>query len=221
MRPAWTELPDESSESYRAFLIYRDLGGTRSIQKVGKRLGKNSKALARLSKKYGWVARAKEYDAYVGQRTGEAIAEKQARQARLYYDVGTKLLEKLMSRLDEDAYYDTETLTKTVIQFFTIFKKMAKMDNVMKNPEDRTSPPPSNSEEGISINGSEPMESDGRPMEGKINETTSSEQNSQPLGAKSMAEERQNSSEEVPARPRSLKRRSTVVAPPEPESGSE
>ena len=68
MRPFWTRLEYETQESYEGFSIYRDLGPKRTISNVGQRLGKNPKALAKLSKKYHWVRRANEYDAFVGQR---------------------------------------------------------------------------------------------------------------------------------------------------------
>jgi hypothetical protein len=58
-------LPDESSESHAAFVIYRDIGENRSLEIVGQKCGKNVSLLGRWSRKHDWVARARAWDSFL------------------------------------------------------------------------------------------------------------------------------------------------------------
>lgn len=59
---ATQRLPGESAKAYAAYLCYRDFGASRSLEKVGQRLGKSVSLLSRWSTKFEWVARAAEWD---------------------------------------------------------------------------------------------------------------------------------------------------------------
>ena len=106
MEERWLRLKNETPKAYQAFELYRNMGLARSIQKVGEELGKNPKALARLSSKYGWVERARAFDAY----TAELHAKEQAREivemhrrhaqeAREFQEIALEPLKKLKERL--------------------------------------------------------------------------------------------------------------------------
>jgi hypothetical protein len=53
---------NETVKAFEAFTIYRDLGITRSIREVAKKLNKSVALLGRWSSQYNWVERAQEYD---------------------------------------------------------------------------------------------------------------------------------------------------------------
>lgn len=138
MRPIWTRLKRETSKAYESFEIYRDMGTKRSIEKVGERLGKNPIALARLSKKYEWVKRTNEYDAYIGQREGDARMEanikmdqRHADLARTYQEVAYKMLETF-EKLMLDGKYDMHDMvfSKYVVQSLKIFKEAVAIERV-------------------------------------------------------------------------------------------
>ncbi|MEQ9263999.1 MAG: hypothetical protein RLN81_02170 [Balneolaceae bacterium] len=67
LRP-WAHLSQESDLAFKAFTIYRDLGGNRSLTKTAKELGKKkhyTSQLEKWSKKYEWVRRTLLYDEYL------------------------------------------------------------------------------------------------------------------------------------------------------------
>jgi hypothetical protein len=94
MDPIWTRLPNETAKAYMAFEVYRDMGHDRSIRKTGKILAKNHKSLAKLSRKNNWVKRANAFDAYVGKRKAEAMANDSVKKHRRNAEVA-KLFQKI------------------------------------------------------------------------------------------------------------------------------
>lgn len=58
----WERQEKETAKAYEAFSEYRDMGASRSLAKVGQKLGKSKAQMEKWSKKYGWVARAEEWD---------------------------------------------------------------------------------------------------------------------------------------------------------------
>lgn len=68
----WERQDGETAKAYEAFSEYRDMGADRSLAKVGQKLGKSKAQMEKWSKKYGWVARAEEWD-----REQDRILQKQ------------------------------------------------------------------------------------------------------------------------------------------------
>ena len=64
-RQIWARQPAETSESFQAFGIYRDMGPKRSIAKAAKQAGRNISLFVNWSSEHAWVERATEYDAYL------------------------------------------------------------------------------------------------------------------------------------------------------------
>jgi hypothetical protein len=54
--------PGESLAAWRAFTVYRSMGEDRSLEKVGKELGKTRAIMERHSTQWNWVARAAAWD---------------------------------------------------------------------------------------------------------------------------------------------------------------
>lgn len=68
MNALWEKQEFETSKRYKLFCIYRDLGITRSLNKVCDELGRNRKyrrALEMYSSKDRWVMRCEAYDLYL------------------------------------------------------------------------------------------------------------------------------------------------------------
>lgn len=64
-QPIWARLPDETPPAWEGFVLYRDLGGDRSLAKVAQQLGKSLTLITRWSAEHDWVARAAAWDAHV------------------------------------------------------------------------------------------------------------------------------------------------------------
>ena len=70
MTDPWDRLPNERSKAYRLFCLYRDLGPTRTLEKLSHVKDSNLNRvetrpnLKVYSRKYQWVARARSYDDY-------------------------------------------------------------------------------------------------------------------------------------------------------------
>jgi hypothetical protein len=54
-------LPNESVKAFEAFTVYLGMGGSRSLEAVGQRLGKSKALMERWSKRHNWVARVAAY----------------------------------------------------------------------------------------------------------------------------------------------------------------
>ncbi len=61
----WDREPNESAKAYAAFVVYRDMGLERSIQKVAQKCAKSCSLLKRWSSDYAWVDRAWDYDRHL------------------------------------------------------------------------------------------------------------------------------------------------------------
>lgn len=137
MKVSWGRLPDETSYAYLSFTEYRDMGPMRSIEKVGKKLGKNPVALARHSAKYRWVERARDYDVYMSQRKAEALAETFAEmskrhiwQIRGYQDTLFRFIEELDQFITADQL-DTESLFKVIMQFPKLYREATMIEHMV------------------------------------------------------------------------------------------
>ncbi len=106
MNEIYERLSHETSKAYHHFAAYRDMGSTRSLQKVAKRYKMSRAPLGRLSKKYNWVERAKAYDLHMERVKMEAreIVElererRHIEHVELYEKVGKEALLYLMKLL--------------------------------------------------------------------------------------------------------------------------
>ena len=68
MADPWEMLPTETTKAWAAFVAYRDMGPSRSHQKVSQLLGKTSNALVFWSTDNHWVERARAWDAHLDAR---------------------------------------------------------------------------------------------------------------------------------------------------------
>ncbi len=71
---SWEQQPSDTTKSFAAFVIYRDLKEERSTAKVAKHLGRAWGTIQQYATRHNWVQRAADYDAYLDQQY-RAIAE--------------------------------------------------------------------------------------------------------------------------------------------------
>jgi transposase len=62
--PSWEQQPDEPAHTYEAARTYFDLGPRRSLRQAAQQCQISQSTLTRWSARYGWVERARAYDAY-------------------------------------------------------------------------------------------------------------------------------------------------------------
>jgi hypothetical protein len=67
MDKTWQRKEEESDQAWEAFVIYRDLGATRSSQEVSNRTGKAHSLMRRWSSDHQWVDRAAAWDNHLDQ----------------------------------------------------------------------------------------------------------------------------------------------------------
>jgi hypothetical protein len=107
---AWEQYPDESSEAFTAFCIYRDMGPSRSIDKVALALnpereheGGRRAAYGRLfvwSSRYRWVSRARGYDLEQVRIEKEVWESERRELARKRLHVSHLMLDMVTERLN-------------------------------------------------------------------------------------------------------------------------
>src|SRR4051794_24723061 len=108
----WDRLPGEGPEAFAAASAYFELGPARSLDAVGRKLGKSGSLLSRWSSRFGWVGRAAAYDdhlAAIRQAAHEAALAREAekwerrRWAALeeVFQLGGRLRDKARAMLDQ------------------------------------------------------------------------------------------------------------------------
>lgn len=105
--PIWERLPSDTDKSYEAFCIYRDMGASRSLEKVSKKLDKSVTLLGRWSSDHNWVDRVSAYDTH---RAAERSKRKEAKRIQIEdnvlkdYNVMRKAIEKRLKLLQDTNY---------------------------------------------------------------------------------------------------------------------
>lgn len=108
-RRVYERLPDESSKAYAAFTVYRDLGESRTIEKVQQKLSKSTgyqRQLLEWSATYSWVDRATAYDDYIEAQARKRVERdairRKADMLKRHADVGRFLQSKGVEYLRAD-----------------------------------------------------------------------------------------------------------------------
>lgn len=99
-RRPWDRQPGETSKAYQAFVTYRDMGGPRTLLKVGEELRKSSGVINRWATQWHWSSRTELWDSMPGRKTEEAYADMAARIAAQHERLATKLTARLEENLD-------------------------------------------------------------------------------------------------------------------------
>ena len=121
----WTRGPTESEQAYEGFQTYLRLGPGRSIAKAAAKLGKTNQALEPWSRKYGWVARVRQYDEYVMNAQTDGLAH-QMTEAR---DENLELVRKLRSHLSDRLDDFIEKRQDPTVRWTQAIIAMAKLES--------------------------------------------------------------------------------------------
>jgi hypothetical protein len=92
-------MPGESAVAFAAFVVYRDVGPTRSIRKLRQEVGKSRAVLERWSVRWSWVERVRLWDAEVDANLRAENLERLQEDARRHHAVAGLFLQKLVERL--------------------------------------------------------------------------------------------------------------------------
>lgn len=92
---SFERLPGESKKAYEAFTLYRDMGYTRSIQKVAQKLTKSDALLRRWSSQYQWVERANAFDDEMDRKARAEMEAKHKEMKLKEFNITYQLFEKL------------------------------------------------------------------------------------------------------------------------------
>ena len=102
----WERQPGETSKAFAAFCVYRDLGPTRSLSKVGQTLGRSVQWMEHWSSIHSWVVRAaasdSEQDRIRRTAANAEIAKMAERQARAGQLMQAKGIKRVADMTDED-----------------------------------------------------------------------------------------------------------------------
>jgi hypothetical protein len=81
--PIWKRLPSDTDKSFEAFVLYRDMGASRSLEKLRQKLAKESpnykRVLQKWSSDFNWQERVAAFDASLDEKNLDENAERQKR----------------------------------------------------------------------------------------------------------------------------------------------
>ncbi len=96
--PIWERREGEWAKAFEAFACYRDMGSSRSTEKVRLEVGKSSRLIERWSAAHDWVDRVRAYDIAMDRaRTERAFETNAQARARVIQDA-TFIQKRLMTR---------------------------------------------------------------------------------------------------------------------------
>lgn len=97
----WERQPGESAKAYEAFSEYRDMGTSRSLAKVGQKLGKSKTMMDKWSKKHSWVNRAEQWDLEEDRLIRTALTKDIGAMRKRHADVARAMLLKAARALQK------------------------------------------------------------------------------------------------------------------------
>ena len=97
----WERQDGETARAYEAFTEYRDMGASRSLAKVGQKLGKSKAQMEKWSKKYNWVVRAEEWDIESDRQTRLALTKDIGAMRKRHTDLASAMLIKAARALQK------------------------------------------------------------------------------------------------------------------------
>ncbi|MFI7283424.1 hypothetical protein ACIBOV_24495 [Micromonospora chersina] len=96
---AWDRQRSEPEKAYGYFVLYRDMGRTRTVAKVATQVNKSRDYLHKLATRWKWVQRAQSWDREEDRLYVEGLADQRRDMARRHARVASALQAKLVARL--------------------------------------------------------------------------------------------------------------------------
>ncbi len=117
----------ESSPAFEAFVLYRDLGPSRSINSVARELHKSASLIGRWSAKYRWIERVDEWDRHQDERRRAAESAAIDQMSHRHADAVQVQIQALMApatalvrRLEEDPALLSKLETKELAHLVSV-----------------------------------------------------------------------------------------------------
>ncbi|SCG15488.1 hypothetical protein GA0070610_1721 [Micromonospora echinofusca] len=95
----WDRQHSEPERAYGYFVLYRDLGRTRTVAKVATEVNKSRDYLHKLATRWKWVQRAQSWDREEDRLYVEGLAEQRRDMARRHARIASALQGKIVTRL--------------------------------------------------------------------------------------------------------------------------
>lgn len=112
---AWDRQQGESPQAYEAFATYRDMGAERSIRAVTQKLLKSYTIIARWSRTWNWVERAREWDNELARRAKAEAVKKVKDMTGRHINIAMQLQKKALEALSS---LDVEEMSPKDIKEF-------------------------------------------------------------------------------------------------------
>ena len=115
----WTRYPDEPNKAYGAFVVYRDMGLTRTMNRVCKELGSDVNLVKRWSVTYHWKDRTSAFDEWCEIIALKAMEDEIIQMAKRHVKYARRIIEVGMARFatikpEEAAKLDIRTSLECV-----------------------------------------------------------------------------------------------------------
>src|SRR4051794_39217935 len=95
MKVPYERQDGESKQAFEGFVVYRNLGLTRNLKDVGRKIGKNHSLIKRWSSQHNWVERAQAFDNEMDKRTILENAQLRKQMVKDHAEVSRQLLHKV------------------------------------------------------------------------------------------------------------------------------
>src|SRR5512133_374622 len=96
----WNRQEGEGTKPFRAFTVYLAMGADRSLVKVGQKLGVSKTIIERYSSRFGWMERARAYDAHLSELRLERLASARERLADEQIALAAKMFSIVKAKMN-------------------------------------------------------------------------------------------------------------------------
>lgn len=124
----WARQQNESEKAFEAFAIYRDLGLSRTVTEVVKRLSKSRHLIARWKSLYNWDERALAYDNELEKQGMKEAAKRVREMTRRHIDLALRLQNKAIEALE--ALSPDDMQAKDVLAFLKESTGLERMNRI-------------------------------------------------------------------------------------------
>jgi hypothetical protein len=95
----WERQPEETPNQFRMFVVYRDLGLTRTYTKTAEQINKNISYISKIARQNNWRERAQAWDDYEDRMRRLGHIESIRKMTDMHQKVGGLMLQKALQRL--------------------------------------------------------------------------------------------------------------------------
>jgi hypothetical protein len=131
----WDRMPHETGKAYEAFILYREMGVTRSIAKVAEMFDKSVTLIVRWRQRWDWDIRVAAWDAKLSKARDDAAVEEAKRMGVRQARLGMKLQEVGGKRLEQFATSPELQESLTARDTLALIKEGAELERVARGDD--------------------------------------------------------------------------------------